>query len=146
MLMGVAEILTAMTAADPGTVKFIFPAGRRRPAAGETGARRRHGGRGRAREPARGAISVCTSCRSSRAPAHRSGGIMASSDRLHIVVHGRQTSRGAPWVRGSHFDQRRVINGLQSIVSRQIDITNSRRGHDRPHQRRRRYNSSRTRW
>jgi len=55
---------------------------------------------------------------------YRSGGAMASAQRFEITVNGRQTHAARPWagvdpvVVGAH-----IITALQTIVSRQIDIT-----------------------
>jgi amidohydrolase len=55
---------------------------------------------------------------------YRSGPLMAGSDSFHVVVHGRQTHGGRPWggidpvVTASQ-----IVLGLQTIVSRQVDIT-----------------------
>jgi amidohydrolase len=54
----------------------------------------------------------------------RSGPLMAASDSYEIVVRGRQTHGASPWdgidpiVVGSQ-----IVMGLQTIVSRQVDIT-----------------------
>jgi amidohydrolase len=57
---------------------------------------------------------------------YRAGGLMASSDRLHIVVHGRGTHGAAPWGGVDPIAiSAQIIDGLQTIVSRQIDLTNS---------------------
>ena len=54
----------------------------------------------------------------------RPGGIMAASDRLAITIKGRQTHGGQPW---SGVDPivvaAQVVTGLQTIVSRQMDLT-----------------------
>jgi amidohydrolase len=56
--------------------------------------------------------------------AWRSGPLMAAADRFEIVVHGRQTHGASPWagvdpiVVGSQ-----IVNAIQTIVSRQVDIT-----------------------
>ena len=55
---------------------------------------------------------------------YRSGPLMAASDQYEIVVRGRQTHGANPWngidpiVIGSQ-----IVLGLQTIVSRQVDIT-----------------------
>jgi amidohydrolase len=55
---------------------------------------------------------------------YRSGGIMASSDRYQIVINGKQTHGAVPW---GGVDPivvaSQVVMGLQTIVSRQADIT-----------------------
>jgi amidohydrolase len=55
---------------------------------------------------------------------YRAGGALAASDVLHIVVRGRQTHGALPWggvdpiVLASQ-----IVLGLQTIASRQIDVT-----------------------
>jgi amidohydrolase len=55
---------------------------------------------------------------------YRSGGFMAASDWFYITVHGRQSHGAAPW---SGVDpivvSAQIILGLQTIVSRQTDLT-----------------------
>jgi amidohydrolase len=49
---------------------------------------------------------------------------MASSDTLHIIVHGKQTHGAAPWGGVDPITvSAEIVSGLPSIVSRQIDIT-----------------------
>jgi len=54
------------------------------------------------------------------------GGLMASSDNLRIVVRGKQTHGAVPW---GGVDPivvaSQIVSNLQTIVSRQIDITNA---------------------
>ena len=54
----------------------------------------------------------------------RAGGMMASSDTVHITVHGRQTHGAVPW---GGVDpvvvSAQIISSLQTIVSRQMDLT-----------------------
>ena len=56
----------------------------------------------------------------------RAGPLMAEADRFTIVVSGRQTHGSRPW---SGIDpilvSARIIDGLQSIVSRRVDLTRS---------------------
>src|SRR5690606_33039495 len=53
-------------------------------------------------------------------------GLMASSDLLDIVVRGRQTHGAMPW---NGIDpiaiSAQVITSLQTVVSRQLDLTRS---------------------
>ncbi|HNG90136.1 MAG TPA: amidohydrolase, partial [Saprospiraceae bacterium] len=55
---------------------------------------------------------------------YRAGGMMAASDWFHIDVHGKQSHGSAPW---SGIDpivvSSEIVMGLQTIVSRQLDIT-----------------------
>jgi amidohydrolase len=55
---------------------------------------------------------------------YRSGGIMAAADWFYITVHGKQSHGSQPW---SGVDpvvvSAQIIEGLQTIVSRQVDLT-----------------------
>jgi amidohydrolase len=124
ILMGTAEVLAGMKAQVPGTVVFIFQPAEEGHPQGGGGAERMladgvfenpkveaifglHVGPGRL-----GEIT------------YRPGPTMAASNSFYITVHGRQTHGARPWggvdpiVVGSQ-----IVLGLQTIVSRQIDIT-----------------------
>src|SRR5690606_23943812 len=56
--------------------------------------------------------------------AYRPGGLMAASDNLRIVVHGRQTHGAQPWAGVDPIVvASQVVLGLQTVVSRQADLT-----------------------
>jgi amidohydrolase len=121
MLMGAAEVLTAMKAQLPGSVKFIFqPAEEGTPRGGalpmiEAGALENpkvdaifglHVGPGPL-----GALSW------------RTGPTQASADNLEIIIKGRQTHGAIPWGGVDPIVvSSQVVLGLQTIVSRQTDI------------------------
>ena len=126
MLMGVAEVLAGMRARIPGTVVFLF-----QPA--EEGAPEDEGGgaqmmidQGCLANPKVGAIFGLhvTSNHPTGTLGYRVGPLMASSDELRIFLRGTQTHGAMPWlgvdpiVVGSQ-----VVVGLQTIVSRRMDIT-----------------------
>jgi amidohydrolase len=125
MLMGVAEILTAMKAQLPGTVKFIFQPAEEGPPPGETGGAGDMIKEGVLENPHVDAIFGLHVM--PMAPGtlwYRAGGLMASSDRLKIVVHGRGTHGAAPWGGVDPIAvSAEIVNGLQTIVSRQLDLT-----------------------
>jgi amidohydrolase len=127
MLMGVAEILTAMKAQLPGTVKFIFQPAEEGPPAGETGGAGDMVAEGVLDNPKVDAIfGLHVMPMEQGSLWYRAGGIMASSDRLHIVVHGRSTHGAAPWGGVDPIAiSAQIVTSLQTIVSRQIDLTNS---------------------
>ena len=51
-------------------------------------------------------------------------GLMASSDRFSITVHGRQTHGAAPWLGVDPIvTSAQVVLGLQTVVSRGVDIS-----------------------
>ena len=125
MMMGVAEILAGMKAQLPGTVKFIFQPAEEGPPAGETGGAGDMIKEGVLENPHVDAIFGLHVM--PQAPGtlwYRAGGLMASSDRLKIVVHGRGTHGAAPWGGVDPIAvSAEIVNGLQTIVSRQIDLT-----------------------
>ncbi len=124
ILMGAAEVLTGMRDQLAGTVKFIFqPAEEGHP----------DGGGGAERMIRDGVLSspevdAIFGLHVWPGPVghltYRPGPLMAASNTFHITVHGRQTHGARPWsgvdpiVTGSQ-----IVLGLQTIVSRQIDIT-----------------------
>jgi amidohydrolase len=125
MLMGVAEILTGMKAQLPGTVKFIFQPAEEGPPPGETGGAGDMVAEGALENPT---VEAIFGLHVMPLPAgtlwHRSGGLMASSDWLRVVIHGQQTHGAAPWGGVDPIAvSAQIITGLQTIVSRQVDIT-----------------------
>lgn len=124
ILMGVAEVLSAMKDKLTGTVKFIFQP------AEESGPEVEAGARLMIRE---GVLespkpNVIFGLHVGPYPSgtiwYRSGSAMASGDVFRIVVHGRQTHGANPW---AGIDPivvaSQIVLGLQNIVSRQINIT-----------------------
>ena len=58
--------------------------------------------------------------------AYRTGGMLAAADGLRIVVRGVQTHGAMPWGGVDPIvTSAQIINGLQTVVSRQVDLTNS---------------------
>jgi amidohydrolase len=126
MLLGAARVLTAVKDELPGSVMLIFQPAEEGPPAGERGgaelmlaegiwAERRpeaifglHVG---INQPA-GELAV------------KPGPLMAAADRFKIVVTGRQTHGARPW---NGVDPivvaAQIVLGLQTIVSRQVDVT-----------------------
>ena len=127
MLLGTAKVLTQMKDELSGTVVFVFqPAEEGAPPGEEGGAKlmikegliEKYG------------IEVMFGQHiSSGVPTgnitYKPGGTMAAADRFVIKVKGKQTHGSRPWsgvdpiVTSAH-----IITGLQTIVSRQIDLTN----------------------
>ncbi len=125
ILMGVAEILAGMKAELPGTVKFIFQPAEEGPPAGEDGGAPMMVKEGVLENPRPSAIfglHVWPGPLGSLN--YRAGGTMAAPDGLTIVVKGRQTHGALPW---GGIDPivvaAQVVLGLQTITSRQIDVT-----------------------
>ncbi len=120
MLMGTAEVLTGMKAEIPGTVKFIFQPAEEVPPRGGAAALIDAG--------VLEGVDVIFGLHVGPGPigsiGYRAGPIQASADNFRIVIHGRQ-GHGAmpsntvdPIVVGAQ-----VVGALQTIVSRQIDLT-----------------------
>ena len=127
MLLAAAKVLTQMKDRLPGSVKFIFqPAEEGAPAGEEPAGAEAMVVAGVMQGPKVDAIfglhvfaNVPTGTLT-----YRSGPLMAASDRFEILVKGRQTHGATPWrgidpiVVGSQ-----IVMGLQTIVSRGVDIT-----------------------
>jgi amidohydrolase len=127
MLLAAAKVLTQMKDRLPGSVKFIFqPAEEGAPAGEEPAGAEAMITAGVMQNPKVDAVfglhvfaNVATGSLT-----YRSGPFMAASDRFEIIVKGRQTHGATPWrgidpiVVGSQ-----IVMGLQTIVSRGVDIT-----------------------
>ncbi len=126
ILMGVAEVLSKIKATIPGTVKFIFQPAEEGAPEGEEGGAELMVKQGVLKSPDVDAIFGLHI--SSLTPVgvigYRSGGIMASVDDFRIKVIGKQTHGSTPW---NGVDPivvaSQIINGLQTIVSRQSQLT-----------------------
>ncbi|MFT3778051.1 MAG: amidohydrolase [Ottowia sp.] len=131
ILMGVAEMLAGMRAQIPGTVKFIF-----QPAEEGRSEHPRH-----EEEPfgakamiAEGVldnpkVDAIYGLHLAPGPAagsvgYRVGPMMAGADGFSIKVTGRQTHGSRPWDGVDPITaSAQIVNGLNTIVSRQLDIT-----------------------
>jgi amidohydrolase len=129
ILIGVAQVLAKLRADLPGTVKFIFQPAEEGPPAGEEGGARLMVKEGvLQQEPKPAAIfglHVTPNFEVGQI-GWKSGGMLAGADGVRIVVHGRQTHAAYPW-RGIDpiVIASQIVLGLQTIASRQIDITNA---------------------
>jgi len=126
ILMGVASVLAGLRAGLRGSVKFIFQPAEEMPPEGEDGGAKMMIAEGALENPVPRAIFGLHV--TSRLPLHaigvRSGPTMASSDTLKITVTGRQTHGAAPWLGVDPIvTAAQVVLGLQTIVSRGVDIT-----------------------
>lgn len=122
ILMGVASVLSGLRDELPGTVKFLF-----QPAEEGPGGARPMIEDGALENPRPDAIF---GLHAFPAPVgtltYRSGGMLASSDGLRIIVRGTQTHGAQPWNGVDPIaTAAQIINGLQTIVSRQVDLTDS---------------------
>jgi amidohydrolase len=125
MLLATARVLSQMKASLPGSVKFIF-----QPA--EEGApldERPAGAELMVKEGVmKGVDAVFGLHVFANVPTgtitYRSGPFMAAADQFDIIVTGKQTHGSAPW-RGVDpiVVGAQIVNALQTIVSRNVDIT-----------------------
>ena len=125
ILLGVATVLAGLRARLRGSVKFIFQPAEEMPPEGEEGGARMMIAEGALENPAPGAIFGLhvTSRLALGAVGYRSGPTMASSDKLKITVHGKQTHGAAPWLGVDPIvTAAQVILGLQTVISRGTDI------------------------
>ena len=125
ILMGVAEMLTAMKAEVPGTIKFIFQPAEEGPPLGEEGGAPMMLKEGAFTNPKVDAVfGLHVFPLEVGHVEYRSGGVMASSDNFYITVRGRQTHGALPW---NGIDPivaaSQIVLGIQTITSRQTDLT-----------------------
>ncbi|MFZ9651940.1 MAG: amidohydrolase [Gammaproteobacteria bacterium] len=126
ILMGVAQAFAAVRAELPGTIVFLFqPAEEGAPEGEEGGAALmlKEGVFERHRPEAAFGLHIMSAMRTGEI-GYRGGPMMAASDAYQIVVKGRQTHGSRPW---GGIDpivvSAQIVEALQTIVSRQIDIT-----------------------
>ncbi len=124
MLMGAAGVLAGLRDALPGTVVFVFQPAEERPPPGEEGGAELMVAEGVLDDPAPGAIFGLHVV-----PQHevgtiawRSGGAMASSDRMRIVVRGSQTHAAYPWLGVDPIAAAaRIVLAIGEIPARRVD-------------------------
>jgi amidohydrolase len=109
-----------------GRIKFIFQPAEEGPPAGEEGGAALMIKQGVLENPKPDAIfglHVFAGIEAGKI-AYRPGPVLASADRLRIVVNGRQTHAALPW-RGVDpiVISSQIVLGLQTIVSRQVDVS-----------------------
>ncbi len=125
ILLGVASVLAGVRSQLRGSVKFIFQPAEEMPPEGEEGGAKMMIAEGALENPAPGAIFGLhvTSRLALGAIGYRAGPTMASSDKLRITVHGKQTHGAAPWLGVDPIvTAAQVILGLQTVISRGTDI------------------------
>ena len=126
ILMAVASVLAGLKGQLAGTVKFIFQPAEELPPEGEEGGAKLMIEQGALENPAPDAIFGLhiTSRLPTGVIGYRSGPVMASADRFRINVLGRQTHGAMPWAGVDPIvTAAQVVLGLQTIVSRQVDLT-----------------------
>ena len=124
ILLGTATVLAAMKDKLPGTVTFLFQPAEEGPPAGERGGAAVMIEQGAIDNPR---VEAVFGLHVRPGPAgevgYHAGGAMAGSDGIAITVKGRQTHGAVPW---GGIDpvvvSAQVINGLQAIVSRQMNL------------------------
>ena len=126
ILMGVAEVLAGLRAQLRGSVKFLFQPAEELPPEGEDGGAKMMIAEGAMDNPS--TVAVFGLHVTSRLPlgviGYRPGPAMASADNLKITIHGRQTHGAMPWFGVDPIvTSAQVILGLQTVVSRQTDLT-----------------------
>lgn len=126
ILMGIAEVLSKVKKDLRGTVKFVFQPAEEGAPEGEKGGASLMVDEGVLQNPKVDVmfglhINSATEVGTIR---YRSGGLMASSDRFVIKVKGKQTHGSTPWTGiDPIMVSAQIINGLQSIISRQTALT-----------------------
>lgn len=126
ILMGAAEVLSAMRDELPGTIKFVFQPAEEGPPIGEEGGAELMVKEGVLENPpvdAAFALHIDAIQQVGRIGYAR-GPRYASVDDFGITVHGKQAHGASPW---SGIDSvvvsAQIINALQTIVSRNLRIT-----------------------
>ena len=127
MLLATAKVLSQVKDRLPGSVKFIFqPAEEGAPPAETPAGAELMVKEGVLQNPKVDAVFGLHVWANSPAGtiSYRSGPFMAASDRFDIVITGRQTHGSQPW-RGVDpiVVGAQIVNALQTIVSRNVDIT-----------------------
>jgi amidohydrolase len=125
MLMGAADVLTAMRAQLAGSVKFIFQPAEEGAPAGETGGAKLMVAEGALENPTVNAIfGLHVWPEEPGKISYKPRGAMSASDQLTIIVKGRQSHGAQPW-RGVDpiVVASQIVSALQTITARQTDIT-----------------------
>ena len=125
ILMGAAQVLASVKDELPGTVKFIFQPAEEGPPLGENGGASMMIKEGVLSNPEVDAIIGLHIAQLSGVGTvlYRPLGFMASAQSFEVEITGSQTHGASPW---SGIDPivvgAQIVNSLQTIVSRQIDI------------------------
>jgi amidohydrolase len=126
ILMGAAQALTALKKDLPGTVLFIFQPAEEGPPEGEDGGASMMLKQGIFTDPKPEAVFGLhvAAAIPSGVIGYRAGPFMAGADSFRIEVTGRQSHGSRPWAGVDPIvAASQIVVGLQTIVSRQIDIT-----------------------
>ncbi len=127
MLMGAAEILAGMKKDIQGTVVLLFqPAEEGAPQGEEFGAALmiKEGVLDNPKVEAAFGLHIASNLEVGKF-AYKTGGMMAASDAFKITVKGKQTHGASPWAGNDPIViAAQIVMTLQTIVSRQMDLTN----------------------
>jgi carboxypeptidase Ss1. Metallo peptidase. MEROPS family M20D len=125
ILMSVAEILSGMKNDLAGTIKFIFQPAEEGPPEGEEGGAALMIKEGVMENPRVDAIFGLhiESDIEAGTIEYKPGAFMAAADWFSIKVKGRGTHGSQPWKGVDPIQVSQIIEGLQNIVSRQMDLT-----------------------
>jgi len=123
--MGAAEVLASLKADLPGTVVFLFQPAEEGAPAGEKGGAELMIAEGALDNPkVDAAFGLHVFPYEAGGIRVRARGAMAAGDTLRITVRGRQTHGALPWNGvDSIVVASQIVLGLQTIVSRQSDLT-----------------------
>jgi amidohydrolase len=126
ILLGVAEVLAGMRNRLAGQVLFVFQPAEEGPPEGERGGADlmlEQGAFKLAKPDVMYGLHVMASLPTG-VIGYRAGPLMAGADSFTIVVKGRQTHGSRPWAGVDPIiTAGQILVGLQTIVSRQVDIT-----------------------
>jgi amidohydrolase len=129
MLMGAAEALAGMKAELPGTVVFVFQPAEEGPPAGEEGGAMLMLKEGVFNNPKPDAVfglHVGVTPAEAGHLSYKPLGMMAAADFFSVTVRGRQVHGATPWAGVDPIvAASQVVVGLQTVVSRQSDLTAS---------------------
>jgi len=125
ILMGAAQVLSALREQLAGTIKFVFQPAEEGPPAGEEGGAKLMIKEGALENPEPEAIfGLHVFADSVGTISYRAGAALASVNELRITIRGRQTHGAMPW---GGVDPivvaAQIVLGLQTIISRQINLT-----------------------
>lgn len=126
ILMGVAEILSGMKKELPGSVKFIFQPAEEGAPDGEEGGAKLMVKEGVLENPRPAAIFGLhvTSRLETGFISTKPLSLLAAVDSLRVKIKGRQTHGAYPWLGVDPIVvSSQIILGLQTIASRQLDVT-----------------------
>lgn len=124
VLMGTASVLASMRDELPGTVMFLFQPAEEGAPAGEEGGAELMLAEGAFDEIKPDAVfGLHVFPGPTGTIGYNTGGVMAASDALKILVRGRQTHAAYPWMGVDPVvTASQIVVGLQTIVSRQANL------------------------